>query len=78
MALLDQMHGQSETAKYTKYSCGVSAPQGKDYFMMKPTHMLVLLLASLPNGAVPKKGARSLEVHAQCGKHREKREGKRE
>lgn len=62
----------------SKYSCGVSAPQGKDYFMMKPTHMLVLLLAWLPNGAVPKKGARSLEVHAQCGKHREKRKGKRE
>lgn len=24
--------------------CRVSAPQGKDYFIMKPTHMLVLLL----------------------------------
>lgn len=40
----------------------VSAPQGKDYFIMRPTHMLVLLLVRLPNGQTPK-GARSPEVN---------------
>ena len=40
----------------------VSAPQGKDYFIMKPTHMLVLLSVWLPNGRAPKRGW-SLEVH---------------
>lgn len=53
----------SGQVKLSGSSCRVSAPQGKDYFIMKPTHMLVLLLVWLPNGPAPK-GARSLEVHS--------------
>lgn len=48
--------------KLSGSSCRVSAPQGKDYFIMKPTHMLVLLLVWLPNG-LTLKGAGSHEVH---------------
>lgn len=48
--------------KLWRSSCTVSAPQGKDYFIMKPTHMLVLVLVWQSNGPMPK-GARSLEVH---------------
>lgn len=51
----------SGQVKLSGSSCRVSAPQGKDYFIMKPTHMLVLLLLWQPNGWAPK-GARSLKV----------------
>lgn len=48
----------SETVR--EYLQSFSTP-GQRLFYYDPTHMLVLLLARLPNGRMPK-GARSLEV----------------
>lgn len=44
----------SGQVKLSRSNCRVSAPQGKDYFIMKPTHMLVRGWCGCQIGIMPK------------------------